>query len=713
MTDTRTLGDYTLIKQVGQGSMGTVFLAEHRFMKKQYILKVLPEELASDRSFIQRFEEDVSLLASLEHPNIVKIHSVSFAQGQYFLVTDCVVDEFGETTNLGQYMLSRGKRFDEETLFRLLKQIAEALDYAHNKKVHGKGIAHRNLKLNNILVAKGRGGIDLMVSDFGLTRIIGTGAVLTRNFKAAADFLGVAGSLYGFKTGQERYPNPPIDPAKLTLLHASFLQNFAFLAPEQKFLDAQSSYESKFDIYAFGVLAYYLLTNEFPEGYFEMPSKLAIELSWNWDHLISECLNQNPQKRPESLTTLLETVRVPIKASAAKEVLKEPLVEKVKIESLPIKQPVPPHISSISSSIPASIPLPAIFDLLNQALAESTDHNNEIASESLSLNNKISSEEIQQPELVEVAAKVQQKSIETPVIKTYTKQPETEKVQMLRPIIRSAEIERPMTDLDPGAALLVDATVKHYTPERKEIKNTQPILTDMVIVPGGTFYRGSMDGNRDEMPRHYITLSSFAIDVHPVTNEQFVRFLEVMGGEKDSNHQDIIRMRDSRIKRSGGKLSIESGYSKHPVVGVTWYGAIAYAKWVGKRLPTEAEWEIAARGGFENLLYPTGDDIEKTQANFFSSDTIAVMSYAPNGYGIFDMPGNVYEWCYDWYGYNYYEVSVQEPDNPTGPLQGVYRVLRGGCWKSLKEDLRCSRRHRNNPGTVNGTYGFRCSTDVQ
>ena len=67
----------------------------------------------------------------------------------------------------------------------------------------------------------------------------------------------------------------------------------------------------------------------------------------------------------------------------------------------------------------------------------------------------------------------------------------------------------------------------------------------------------------------------------------------------------------------------------------------------------------------------------------------------------------------NWYGYNYYETSIQEPDNPKGPLQGVYRVLRGGCWKSLKEDLRCSRRHRNNPGTVNGTYGFRCAADVE
>src|SRR5690606_7620573 len=119
------------------------------------------------------------------------------------------------------------------------------------------------------------------------------------------------------------------------------------------------------------------------------------------------------------------------------------------------------------------------------------------------------------------------------------------------------------------------------------VKHIQPLQTEMAVISGGKFFRGSKDGNRDEVPRHQITLPSYAIDVHPVTNEQFVRFLEVMEGEKDSNHLDIIRLRDSRVKRSGGKLSIESGYAKHPVVGVTWYGAVAYAKWVGKRLPTE------------------------------------------------------------------------------------------------------------------------------
>lgn len=610
--ETRFLGDYQVIKQIGQGSLGAVFLAEHRFMKRQYVLKMLPEEISSDRGFIQRFEEEVAVLASLDHPNIVKIHNISFAQGQYFLITDCVVDEYAETTNLAQFIASMGKKIDEDQIYKMLVQVAEALDYAHSKRVGQKGIIHRGLKLNNILIGKGKNGAQLYLSDFGLTRIVGAGAVLTRTFKTVGESLGLSSVIFQ-KNGFDRYPNPPYESQKLTPLQISFMQTYAFLAPEQKRLDLASSIDITTDTYSFGILAYFLLTGEFPEGIFAMPSEIVPTLQWNWDELIKKCLHNNPRNRAEALLPLLEKVK-------SEKAVAEPLIESILKES--------------------------IYE------------------------------------------------------------------EKLRPIIQVPKIERPIPDLDPAASLVVDTTVKQYVPDLKEDKNIQPLLTDMSVIKGGAFYRGSTDGNRDEMPRHQIMLSSFAIDIHPVTNEQFVRFLEAMGGEKDNNHNDIIRMRDSRIKRTAGKLSIESGYAKHPVVGVTWYGAIAYAKWVGKRLPTEAEWETACRGSIENALFPTGEDIEKSQGNFFSSDTTAVMSYAPNGYGLYDMAGNVYEWCQDWYGYNYYEVSLQEPENPKGPHQGVYRVLRGGCWKSLKEDLRCSKRHRNNPGTVNGTYGFRCATDV-
>ena len=621
--EARILGDYTIVKQIGQGSLGTVFLAEHRFMKKQFVLKVLPDELSTDRLFLQRFEEDLVHLAALEHPHLVKIHNISFAQGQYFLVNDVVVDELGETTNLAQYMIAREKHLDESELHRMLTQIADALDYAHGKKVGGKTLAHRGLKLNNILVGSQKNDIELFISDFGLSRIVGTGAVLTRTYKMVAEALGVPLAGTGTVSGQDRYPSGSVEHQKLIPLHASFLQNYLFLAPEQKRLDLLKLVDGKADVYAFGILAYYLLMGEFPEGYFEMPSTKFPELTADWDALIEACLQPDPADRPDSLRSLLDRIQ----------------------HGPAVHHPIsPPQVKLQDASQPI----------------ESSD------------------------------------SFTGP-----------------RPIIHSTKLERPETDHDPAAKLLVDPTVKQYVPERNDNQNIQPLLTEMKVIIGGTFWRGSNDGNRDEMPHHQITLSSFAIDIHPVTNEQFVRFLEVMGGEKDSNHHDIIRMRDSRIKRSGGRLSIESGYSKHPVVGVTWYGAIAYAKWIGKRLPTEAEWEIAAYGSKEGSLFPTGEDIEKNQANFFSSDTTAVMSYAPTGEGLYDMAGNVYEWCYDWYGYNYYEISVQEPENPMGPLQGVYRVLRGGCWKSLKEDLRCSRRHRNNPGTVNGTYGFRCAADVE
>lgn len=621
----RILGDYDVIKQIGQGSLGRVFLAEHRFMKKQFALKVLPDELASDRAFIQRFEEEIAALSALDHPNIVKIHNISFAQGHYFLVTDCIVDAMGETTNLGQYVMGRSSRLDEEELYNLLWQIADALDYAHSKKAGSRALVHRGIKLNNIMIGIGqdKNAPEVYLSDFGLSRIVGLSAVLSRTYKMVAEAVGVGAIVSANKAGVERYPSPALDPQKLIPLQISFLQNYAFLSPEQKRSDLASQVSGKTDVYAFGILAYYLLMGEFPEGYFDLPSQRRADCVFNWDHLVKECLAADLDRRPELLQPLLDH----------------------------IKRSKSPPVQATNQA-----PKEEQVDVLARFVPPPTD---------------------------------------------------------LKPIIHGPKIEIPQHDPDPAAVFQCETGVKHYVPERREIKNIQPLMTEMVVIKGGAFWRGSHDGNRDEMPKHQVSLGSYAIDKHPVTNEQFVRFLEVMGGEKDGNHQDIIRLKDSRIKRSAGKLNIESGYSKHPVVGVTWYGAVAYAKWVGKRLPSEAEWEIAACGGDEQALYPTGDDIEKTQANFFSSDTIAVMSYAPNRIGLYDMAGNVYEWCHDWYGYNYYEISAQEPDAPAGPWQGVYRVLRGGCWKSLKEDLRCSRRHRNNPGTVNGTYGFRCAADVE
>ncbi len=608
MDESRFLGDYRLLKHIGHGSMGATFVAEQRFTKKKYVLKVLPEELSQDRAFLQRFEEEIAVLSNLEHPNIVKIYNVSFAQGVYFLVCDCIVDDMGETTNLSEFFGQRDKKLTQNEVLCIAQQVASALDYGHSCK-----LAHRNFKLNNILILARQQNpgpqIQIRISDWGLSKIIGVGACLTRTFKGMAEALGIAAIT------QNRFSQPAVDAAKLAPLHQTLIQNFSFLAPEQKRLDVIAN--ERADTYAFGVLVYYLLMGEYPEGAFMLPSARLDECIIDWDMLVKLCLNPNQHARPYLLEELLA------KATVSKFSLQETEIVKTETSKVVEKQEV-----------------------------------------------KIAQEV---PELAGVVASEPPKR---------------------SPWVREERV------------------VKEYSPEKRELSTIQPLLTDMESIQGGYYFRGSLAGCRDEMPRHQISVAPFAIDIHPVTNEQFMRFVEYIGGEKDTANHDIIRLRESRIKKSGGRFSIEPGYNKHPVVGVTWYGAIAYSQWIGKRLPSEAEWEVACCGNLESPLYPTGEGIEKTQANFFSSDTTAVMSYPPNAYGLYDMAGNVYEWCQDWYEYNFYESSTQEPDNPKGPLQGVYRVLRGGCWKSLKEDLRTSKRHRNNPGVANGTYGFRCASDV-
>jgi len=600
----KSIGDYALIKELGKGSLGTLFYAEHRFLKRPFAVKILPNEIVSDSGFIERFEKEVSALSTLDHPHIVKVHNVSFADGQYFLASDCILQDEGVALNLDQYLAKHPTRFLEETLFKIVLQIAEALDYVHSKKIGEQILAHRALKSNNILIQERADGPHAYLSDFGLSRLLGAGWLFHRTCNTISEVMNARSLI-------------PLAHEELSDLQKSFIQSFSFLAPEQKGWAQTGAYdEAKADVYAFGLITYYLHMRELPQGYFELPSRRFQDLKYDWDRLISLCLQPDPSKRPSLLVPLV--------------------LESKKTNTYKIAEKITDERLEETSTLP------------NQ----------------LKLN------------------------------------------------LKPTQIVRPQFDADPGAVFQTENAVMQYRPEMQEMKNTDPIMTEMSIIPGGAFFRGSNNGGRDEIPRHQVVIDPFAIDVHPVTNEQFVRFLDVLGGEKDGNNSDVIRLRESRIKRSNGRLNIESGYAKHPVVGVTWYGAVAYAKWVGKRLPTEVEWEIAACGGQEEVVYPVGNNIERSQANFFSSDTTAVMSYPPNNYGIYDMAGNVYEWCNDWYDYHYYNISVQEPRNPKGPQQGVYRVLRGGCWKSLKEDLRCAHRHRNNPGVMNGTYGFRCVADV-
>ena len=213
-------------------------------------------------------------------------------------------------------------------------------------------------------------------------------------------------------------------------------------------------------------------------------------------------------------------------------------------------------------------------------------------------------------------------------------------------------------------------------------------VSEMVPIPAGEFQMGNNDGNRDdEKPVHTVYLDAFYMDIYAVTNVRYKEFMD------SSNHHAPRYWSISDFNAP-----------KQPVVGVSWHDATAYAKWAGKRLPTEAEWEKAARGGLKNKKYPWGDSLPNvTQCKFAGknmSSPAPVGSYQANGYGLYDMVGNVCEWCADWYDEEYYVKSPRR--NPKGVDSGDFRVLRGG--PSLLNACRL----RYDPIDTDYSHGFRC-----
>jgi serine/threonine protein kinase len=251
------------------------------------------------------------------------------------------------------------------------------------------------------------------------------------------------------------------------------------------------------------------------------------------------------------------------------------------------------------------------------------------------------------------------------------------------------------------------------------IKNIQE---NMVYVEGGTFNMGSNDGEKDEKPVHSVTVNSFYISKYEVTVAEFEKFVNATGYKTDAEKEGWSYVWtgsewekrngvDWRCGVSGEKRS--NSEKKHPVIHVSWNDATAYAKWTGGRLPTEAEWEYAAKGGNKSkgYKYAGSDDIDEVAWYSENSDgkTHPVGTKKPNELGIYDMAGNVWEFCQDWYDKNYYKNSPSK--NPKGLSSGTYRVLRGSSWGYNVANSRLSDRDRSNPNSRGNDVGFRLAQD--
>lgn len=237
----------------------------------------------------------------------------------------------------------------------------------------------------------------------------------------------------------------------------------------------------------------------------------------------------------------------------------------------------------------------------------------------------------------------------------------------------------------------------------------------MIWIPAGWFLIGTSEKEivemvirfkwkakwfADEMPQHPAYLNAYSIDETPITNAEYKRFL-------DANPNHVVPPDWNKESRTR-----QVGKEKHPVVCVSWNDADDYAHWVGKQLPTEAEWERAARGT-DGRRFPWGDEFDPGRSNTSESKlygTTPVKNYAQMGNsadGVIDMAGNVWEWCADWYDAMYYKNAPTH--NPQGPDSGDWRVLRGGAWDVAPDYSRCASRDYIVPDGIGyATVGFRC-----
>lgn len=246
-------------------------------------------------------------------------------------------------------------------------------------------------------------------------------------------------------------------------------------------------------------------------------------------------------------------------------------------------------------------------------------------------------------------------------------------------------------------------------------------------IPAGEFLMGSTDAGDDERPAHRVFVGEFEIGSCAVTQQEYARFVRATGHPPpavrrlpliaDVAREGLFQELAEPYEWDGGEPP--HGRANHPVVLVRYDDCIAYCRWLSDelgrvvRLPTEAEWEKAARGGFEGRRYPWGDDINSADCNFLSDGALKAErgtrpagSFPPNAYGLFEMSGNVWEWVCDWYAADAYALG--ETRDPQGPASGTLRIVRGGSW--VNDDvtmLRCAYRHKVPDDTYAHSVGFR------
>lgn len=674
----QNIAHYKVIKQLGKrGGFGTVYLARDNKLKRDVAIKVIHPHLAVDSGMVKRFIREAQSMAKLNHPNIVIVHAVEDDPRKPYIVMEYVKgNTLKDSLQYGALPVKKA--------LPILIQMADALDAAHEQ-----GMVHRDVKPANVLL---RDDGRVKLTDFGIVKILQSQDI-------------------------------SLTPAMATV------GTSRYMSPEQADFRRQDEISFASDIYALGVVAYEMLAGHVP-------------FSGMSNALIQEAHRSKPPPDPRSFNSQMPE---PIAMVLMKVLAKDPqnryptasafvmaLSQAAKIEGLITSTGRLPQYDTfsedqtvLSTQDKHTGSLPAVPNILPEPVKSPAQYLRHFLVISVLIlaaiivggimNNLFTQLPTPTPVIVEVMI-------------TNTPQPTEPPSPTVIPVT-ATEILPTATAIAPSQTPLPSATLvpslrPSNTPaaatgladvptELSEIDDIDNM--ELVYVPEGSFEMGSPPGvgQRDEGPIHTVFLDAFWIDKTEVTNEMYAAFLNAQGNQQEEGVVWLaIDDKDAYIEVEDGVFKPKDGADEQPVTEVTWFGADAYCKWAGRRLPSEAEWEKAARGE-QSGQYPWGnEDPLPFRLNFDQqiSNRIPVGSY-PQGaspYGALDMAGNVEEWVNDWFDPAYYRNSPQQ--NPLGPGQPRRdRVLRGGSWYDNANDVRSTYRNKALPTNAVDDRGFRCA----
>jgi len=580
------ISDYKIIDELGSGGFGIVYKAKSK-TDVIVAIKILKQEYASNKKFIENFFKEALNLARLSHPNITKILDLIPIDNNY-----AIIMEYVDGVTLEEVFGNKNISIDEK--LKMAIQVLDSVQYAHENN-----ILHRDIKPANIMIDRKK---KIKLMDFGIAKATKMKHSETTNTEKIA----------------------------LTPGYAS---------PEH-FDSTIGKISSRSDIYSLGVLFYVLFTNTNP---FKSD-----------DNEITQAMYNHIYK-------------------------------------------VPPPPSELNNEIPRNI-----NNAIRKALAKKPPNR---FSSCIDFKKALLGEkklDIDESTLIFDKANLQNlKKTQKPESNT------TANIVFLTIIIFLLGIV---------AYLFIDVSTKEIDPQTK-IDITK-VIGQMILIPEGEFTIGS--DNYNEKPEQKVYLDAFYIDQYLVTNKQFKEFIDKTGYETDAEKEDYgtimyganpQKRKYASWKKPDGMNDI-SNKDDHPVTQVSYNDALNYCKSVGKDLPTEAQWEKAARGPL-GFIYPWGnekpDDSYANYANM-NDDTTPVITYdkGKSYYNIYDMAGNVRQWCKDYYT-EYSETNKRRNKNPIGAITGRRRVLKGASFIEGIDVLRSSNRMDYEPGYRRFDIGFRCA----